>query len=174
MNLVLKNILLFSLLLFITSGKEKEADYNFACKNSVVEFCERLENNQSLSSLMDENWTFIYHQDHRCTGSTDGQKKNLLMHQVDSTITLNVFNNSEDAWACDKKESYNYNLDFSLEKQIENWDRFEFQKEENSDHSEKGENTFYIYGAGESDYIIIHFGKNKLISTLTYSSEDPG
>lgn len=143
-------------------------------KEIALNFTEKIKNGESLMSLMDEKWTLIYHEDNRCTGSTDGEKMNLSNTQIDEKIILNVKNNSEFAWACEKKESYNYNFEFDLKRQIENWDRFELQNDDYSDSTNKEKNVFFILGAGDSDLIKIYIGKNKLVKILKYSSEDPG
>jgi hypothetical protein len=131
-----------------------------------LEFVNKLKGGEKLSSFFENNWTLIYHEDNRCDGSTDGQKDNLLSTQIDTTIKLQVTNDG-DGWACDKKEPESFNLDFNLNKLITLWDRFEIT-------NNKEENTIYIMGAGESDYLKLHYNNSNLIVKLEYRSEDPG
>ena len=197
MRIILKNIIFISFLIITISCKhEKKKEENttyipevkteltevkpikinteLQIKEIALNFTEKIKKGESLISLMNKNWTLIYHEDNRCTGATDGEKMNLSNTQIDEKIMINVKNNSEYAWACEKKEPYNYNFEFDLKKQIENWDRFELQNDDYSDSPNKEKNVFYILGAGDSDLIKIYIGANKLISKLKYNSEDPG
>lgn len=131
-------------------------------------FLQNLKSGEKLSSFFNDNWIFIYHEDNRCDGSTDGQIDNLKSSQIDSTIKLQVLNDGE-GWACDKKEPKTYNLDFDLMKKIKEWDRLEIPK---ANHQEK--NIVYIIGAGESDFLILHYDDDNLIIKLEFRSEDPG
>jgi hypothetical protein len=139
--------------------------------NLASEFLKRLEKGQNLSVLMSNKWTFIYHEDNRCDGSTDGSKVDLPGLAIDKTISILVENDGE-GWACAKKKPSKFNLDFVLKEKVKNWDRFKI-----AEYSKPEENIFYIQGAGESDYIIIYFEKiddKYLILKLEYRSEDPG
>ncbi|MBT32228.1 MAG: hypothetical protein CMO01_21410 [Thalassobius sp.] len=131
-------------------------------------FVENLKAGEKLSSFFYDSWLFVYHEDNRCDGSTDGQLNNLTKEMIDSIITLQVKNDG-DGWGCDKKDPNTYNLDFDIKKKIANWDRFEIPNYEN-----KEENIVYIVGSGESDYLKLHYNDNKLIIKLEYRSEDPG
>ncbi len=143
-------------------------------KQVALEFTERLKKGEGLASLFSKIWTFIYHEDNRCTGSTDGKVTYGSNITIDNKLRIKVKNNSEYAWACQKKESYYYEMTFDLRENLKNWNRIELQSSEYSDGPNKQENTFFILGAGESDYIKIHIDENNLISTLKYNSEDPG
>ena len=77
-----------------------------------------------MSLFFNDSWIFIYHEDNRCDGSTDGQIDNLKSTQIDSIIRLQVKNDG-DGWACDKKGPKTFDLDFDLNKKIADWDRFE-------------------------------------------------
>ena len=127
-----------------------------------------LKTGEKLSSFFNDNWIFIYHEDNRCDGSTDGQINNLKSTQIDSIIKLQVKNDG-DGWACDKKEPKTYDLDFSLKKIITDWDRFEIPNYENQE-----ENIVYVVGGGESDYLKLYYNDKNLIVKLEYRSEDPG
>ena len=131
-------------------------------------FLANLKTGEKLSSFLNDNWIFIYHEDNRCDGSTDGQIDNLRSTQIDSIIKLQVKNDG-DGWACDKKEPKTFDLDFDLKKKITDWDRFEIPNYENQE-----ENIVYLVGGGESDYIKLHYDNNDLIIKLEYRSEDPG
>ena len=131
-------------------------------------FINNLKAKEILSSYFNDNWIFIYHEDDRCDGSTDGQLDNLRSAQIDSIIRLQVKNDGE-GWACKKKEPKTYDLDFEIMKKIKDWDRFEILNYENQE-----ENIIYVVGAGESDYLKLHYDDNNLIVKLEYRSEDPG
>ncbi|GAA4276560.1 hypothetical protein [Aquimarina mytili] len=133
----------------------------------AVEFVKNLKNGKNLSSFFVDNWTFIYHEDNRCDGSTDGQTNNLKSTQIDTVIKIQVKNDGA-GWACDAKNPKTYDLEFDIKKEITNWDRFEIPNYEN-----QNENIVYVVGAGESDYLVLHYD-NKLIVKLEYRSEDPG
>lgn len=121
-----------------------------------------------MNSFFNDSWLFIYHEDNRCDGSTDGQLDNLKSSLIDSTITLEVKNDGN-GWACDKKEPTSFDLEFNLMKKVAEWDRFEIPNYENQE-----ENVVLIFGAGESDYLKLHYDDNNLIVKLEYRSEDPG
>lgn len=131
-------------------------------------FVESLKNGENLSKYFIENWTLIYHEDNRCDGSTDGEISNLANTEIDKIITVKVKNDG-DGWACDKKEPKNYSFDFNLKEQIKNWDRFEIANYESDE-----KNSIYILGAGESDYLKLHYNASGMIIKLEYKSEDPG
>ena len=131
-------------------------------------FVDNLKSGEILSLFFNDSWIFIYHEDNRCDGSTDGQIDNLKSTQIDSIIRLQVKNDGN-GWACDKKEPKTYDLDFDLKKKITDWDKFEIPNYENQE-----ENIVYVVGAGESDYLKLHYNDNDLIIKLEYRSEDPG
>lgn len=131
-------------------------------------FLMNLKSGEKLNSFFNDNWIFIYHEDNRCNGSTDGQIDNLKSSQIDSKIKLLVKNDG-DGWACDKKEPKTYDLEFDLKKKITDWDRFEIQNYENQE-----ENIVFVVGAGESDYLKLYYNDENLIVKLEYRSEDPG
>ncbi len=133
-------------------------------KSKASGFLANLKTGEKLSSFFNDNWIFIYHEDYRCDGSTDGQIDKLKSTQIDSIIKLQV-----ERWACDKKEPETFDLDFDLQKKITDWDRFEIPNYENQE-----ENIVYVVGAGESDYLKLHYDNNDLIIKLEYRSEDPG
>ena len=131
-------------------------------------FVDNLKSGEILSLFFNDSWIFIYHEDNRCDGSTDGQIDNLKSTQIDSIIRLQVKNDGN-GWASDKKEPKTYDLDFDLKKKITDWDKFEIPNYENQE-----ENIVYVVGAGESDYLKLHYNDNDLIIKLEYRSEDPG
>ena len=53
-------------------------------------FLVNLKTGEKLSSFLNDNWIFIYHEDNRCDGSTDGQIDKLRSTQIDSIIKLQV------------------------------------------------------------------------------------
>ena len=131
-------------------------------------FLKNLKSGKKLSYFFNDSWLFIYHEDNRCDGSTDGQLDNLKSSLIDSKITLEVKNDGN-GWACDKKESTSFDLEFELMNKVADWDRFEIPNYENQE-----ENVVLIFGAGESDYLKLHYDDNNLIVKLEYRSEDPG
>lgn len=136
--------------------------------SKALGFLANLKTGEKLSSFFNDNWILIYHKDNRCDGSTDGQINNLKSIQIDSIIKLQVKNDGE-GWACDKKEPKTFDLNFDLKKKITDWDRFEIPNYENQE-----ENIVFVVGAGESDYLKLHYDDNDLIIKLEYRSEDPG
>ncbi|NLJ20829.1 MAG: hypothetical protein GX429_06900 [Bacteroidales bacterium] len=132
------------------------------------EFLTNLKTGEKLSSFFNDKWIFVYHEDNRCDGSTDGQIDNLKSTQIDSRIKLQVKNDGE-GWECDKKDPKTYDMDFDQKEKIKDWDRFEIPNYDNQE-----ENIVYIVGSGESDYLKLHFNDNGLIIRLEYRSVDPG
>jgi len=108
-----------------------------------------------LSSFFNDNWIFIYHEDNRCDGSTDGQIDNLKRSQIDSIIRLTVKNDG-DGWACDKKKPSTYILEFLLCDQLENWDNYATKRSDNED------NVIYFESIDNSVYLKLHFDSNYL------------
>ena len=143
-------------------------------KNVALNFIKRLKNGENVSSLFGDTWTFKYHEDNRCTGSTDGKVTYNGHIKLDNKVRIKVKNDSEHAWACEKKEAYYYEMIFDLKEKIKTWERIELDDDSDTDTTEKEAKTFYILGRGASDYIRIHINENNLISTFKYSSEDPG
>jgi hypothetical protein len=60
-------------------------------------------------------------------------------------------------------------LYLNQQSRITNWDRFEIANYENQE-----KNIVYVLGAGESDYLKLHYNESGLIVKLEYRSEDPG
>ena len=131
-------------------------------------FVKCLMNKEKLQSFFSDNWTFIYHADDRCEGSTDGQISDIPPFKVDEIIRIKVMNDG-DGWLCDKKEPKEFYLDFSLKERIKDWDRIEI-----ADYENQEKNVVYINGWGESDYIKLYYDKNNLIVKMEYRREDPG
>jgi hypothetical protein len=131
-------------------------------------FTESLKNGKDLSDYFSNSWTLIYHKDNRCDGSTDGEVSNLTSKEIETLIEVEVTNDGK-GWACDEKEPKTYSLNFELKKHIKNWDRFEIAGYENQE-----KNIAYILGAGESDFLKLHFNDDNMITKLEYRSEDPG
>ena len=141
----------------------------------ALNFTNALRLEKDLAPLLSDKWTFVYHEDNRCAGSTDGEKTYNDSAKIDADIVLKVTNNSDSAWACEKKDSYDFELTFNLQKKINSeWNRIELQNDSYSITSGKENNAFYILGAGESDYIKIYINDDNLITSLLYGSEDPG
>lgn len=170
----LKLILLFSLIISTNSYAKVEKSllyFEFHSQNDINKFLEKLKNGEKLSSFFKDGWEFVYHQDDRCNGSTDGTKANLQSEQIDEVIKIKVINDGE-GWACDKRESSEFILDFSLQKKVKDWDRFEIASD-----SKPGKGEYFIWGSGASDYLKIYLREvdgKKLIVKLEYRSEDPG
>ena len=165
--------ILIGLLIITVSFKSEPNEAAQKSKTHQIEsrtdlFISKLKNGKPLASLFANNWTLIYHEDNRFSGSTDGQLETLKTTQVDSVISLKVKNDG-DGWASEKTSPKTFNFDFDLKKQIENWDRFEIANYENVE-----KDTVYILGAGESDYIQLFYNDKDLIVKMKYSSEDPG
>ena len=136
--------------------------------NPAEVFVECLINEENLQLLFSDKWTFIYHADDRCEGSTDGQISNLPPFKVDEFIRIRVKNDGE-GWLCDKKEPKEFYLDFSLKERVKDWDRIEIPGYEVQE-----KNLVYIVGLGSSDYIKLYYNDFNLIVKMEYRSEDPG
>ncbi|MCL2290798.1 MAG: hypothetical protein FWC34_08900 [Bacteroidetes bacterium] len=153
-------------IIFSSTGTiQNETQYLHSAEN----FLKQLMNGKKLQLFFSDNWTFIYHKDNRCDGSTDGEKANLSPFEIDKILKLKVKNDG-DGWACEKKEPTEFYLNFKLKEQVENWSRFEIPNYEN-----QGKNGIvHIVGDGESDYLVLHYDNNNLIVKMEYRSEDPG
>jgi hypothetical protein len=138
---------------------------------AAKDFKESLVKKESLSAYMNDNWTFVYHSDGRCEGSTDGSIQGLKQKQIDKKIKIKVTNDG-DGWDCEKKEPSTYELDFLLKQTYDEWENF------NLTPSAKEEKTIYIEnGDNYSYYLILRYsvldGKY-LITKLEFHNEDPG
>ncbi|WP_298956393.1 hypothetical protein [uncultured Nonlabens sp.] len=158
---------------WIKSGNygRKWCPENLEIKSISEKIITHLNHNKNINLFMSDKWDFVYHEDNRCDGSTDGFLDNLNQNQIDEKITLKVTNDG-DGWACEKTEKKSYEMTFSLKQMISEWDRIEL-----ASYNDPCEETVYILGKGESDYLKLHLTKIKndyLISKLEYSSEDPG
>jgi len=153
-----------------TANKPNSTTENIVETGTIVAelFVEWLMNEEKLQLLFSDNWTFIYHENNRCDGSTDGQISNLPPFKVDEIIRIKVMNDG-DGWLCDKKEPKEFYLDFSLKEHVKNWDRIEI-----SGYEIQEKKLVYIEGWGESDYIKLYFDNHNLITKMEYRSEDPG
>lgn len=152
----------------VNENKPTIDNYKEQVDSKASGFVKNLKTGENLSSFFNDNWMLIYHVDNRCDGSTDGQIDHLKSTQIDSIIKFQVKNDG-DGWACDKKEPKTYNLNFNLKKITKDWDRIEIS---NYDIQEK--NIVYVVGAGESDYLKLHYDDNNQIIKFEYRSEDPG
>ncbi|MEM8892141.1 MAG: hypothetical protein AAGD28_29450 [Bacteroidota bacterium] len=150
-----------------TSTQSKAEDQD-GLDSSLSGFVENLKSGKDLSSFFNPNWSFVYHEDNRCEGSTDGQVENLSNTAIDSEIKLAVKNDG-DGWACEKKEPTSYELDFDLKQKVADWDRVEI-----ADYGDQEEKIMYVLGKGESDFLKLHFNDQDLIIIFEYRSEDPG
>lgn len=152
----------------IRTTKESSTLDQITVNSKASEFVKNLKSGEKLSLFFNSSWIFIYHEDNRCDGSTDGQIQNLKSTQIDSIIRLQVKNDG-DGWACDKNKPKTIDLDFYLKKKITDWHRFEIPNYKNQER-----NILYVLGSGESDYLKLHYNDNYLIIKLEYRSEDPG
>lgn len=137
----------------------------------IDKFLEKLKNGENLSSFFKDGWGFVYHQDDRCNGSTDGSTKNLSPENIDEKISIKVLNDGE-GWACEKRAPSEFMLDFSLKEKVKDWDRFEI-----ASYSKPSKGEYFIWGGGASDYLKVYIKKingEKLIMKLEYRSKDPG
>lgn len=131
-------------------------------------FLDALEQGKPLEQFFASNWTLLYHEDNRCDGSTDGEIHNLSKSAIDSELVIRVANDG-DGWVCEAQEPSEFDLHFELSKKVRSWDRYEIEPSAGDT-----EDKIYVMGAGESDYLVLHYNTNKLIVKLEYRSEDPG
>ena len=160
-----KTVIILSILAIVIAGCGQTAKKQVAAAENFVK---HLTNGEKLQLFFSDNWTFVYHADDRCDGSTDGEIANLSPPKVDEIISVKVLNNGE-GWYCDKKDPQEFYIDFSLKEHVENWDRFEIV---NNEGQEK--NAIYIEGWGASDYVKLYYNDNELIVKMEYRREDPG
>jgi hypothetical protein len=155
----------------IQKEKEVTQEKPFVSHEQVVlKLISSMKSGQNIGFLMSDKIKFIYHSDNRCDGSTGGFIDDLPGISIDKTIKIQV-TNSGDGWACKKRKSTTYQLDFKLSEYLKLWDRFE-----SGGYDEKSNST-YIYGFGQSDYIILGFEQVRgqyQINKFEYRSEDPG
>lgn len=157
------------------SGNLKTFEKSDSINPVAVAFTERLKTGKKLSPLFSNTWTFIYNEDDRCTGFTSGKVTYSNKLFIDTNMKIKVLNTSEYAWACEKKDPYYYEMTFNLKEKLKKWNKIELNTEDTySDTSKKEKNVFYIFGAGESDYIKLYINEDNLIHTFKYSIEDPG
>jgi|GEM_PF-3651594 len=134
-----------------------------------ADFLEHLRRGEMLFSFFSNPWTFIYHEDNRDEGSTDGQRANLAKADIDKTIQIRVKNDGC-GWACMfddmKAEPKEYDLYFNLREQVPDWESFEI-----TDSDKEG--VVYIQD-GASRSLVLHYGSDNRITTMEYRSEDPG
>ena len=131
-------------------------------------FLENLENGKDLSLFFAKEWIFVYHEDNRCEGSTDGEINHLNKSDIDKIIKLTVKNDGE-GWACEKTLPTTFELNFNLKQTVKSWDRFQIRNDEQTE-----KNVVYVLGKGESDYLKLFYDENHLIFKLQYGSEDSG
>ena len=131
-------------------------------------FLQKLENGKDLGLFFAKEWIFVYHEDNRCEGSTDGEINHLNKSDIDKTIKLTVKNDGE-GWACEKTLPKTFEFNFNLRQTVKSWDRFLIP---NYEETEK--NVVYVIGKGESDYLKLYYDENHLIFKFQYGSEDPG
>jgi hypothetical protein len=135
--------------------------------NSVENFVKHLMNEEKLHSFFSDNWTFIYHEDNRCDGSTDGEKSNLSNFDIDEIIKIKVVNDG-DGWACEKTDITEFHLDFSLKKIVK-------RTFENPELEYRKKNIVYVIGSvAGTHYLILYYDDNGLIVKMEYRGEDPG
>jgi len=135
--------------------------------NSAADFVKHLMDGEKLHSFFNDNWTFIYHEDNRCDGSTDGEKSNISNFEIDKIIKIKVVNDG-DGWACDKTDPREFYLDFSLKEIVKK--TFENPELENPE-----ENIVHVIGSiAGTHYLILHYDNNGLIIKMEYRGEDPG
>lgn len=137
-------------------------------KSTPEQFLQSLEKGEELATYFQDNWYFVYHRDNRCEGSTDGEIGGLGPRSIDFIIVLEVHNDG-DSWSCEKTEPITYEFEFDLDKELDHWDRFEIVK-----YEDQHPDVTFIHGAGESDYMKLHYNEEGLINTVEYMSEDPG
>lgn len=137
--------------------------------DKVNEIIKNLKTGSKISHFFTQKVHFIYHEDNRSTGSTDGEIRNIDRKYLDEDIIIKVKTDGK-GWEFNKEAVKTYLLKFNLLKKIKTWDRIEHNKYDDS----KNTNTAYISGLGESDYLVLHFNKKKQIYKVEYRSEDPG
>ena len=166
MNIVKKS---FLILLFLFSSVY--ADQQTMLTKTAESILSHLKSQKTIAQFMGKDVTFIYHEDNRCMGSSDGSMKIKPNKKIDEIIKLKVTNTDNGWLECEKKSKPIFTLELSIRKLVSEWDRFEIS---NVDIKKK---TVNMVGSGESDYMVFTFEKKKgkyLVSKVGYFSEDPG
>jgi hypothetical protein len=164
-----------SLIVSQDSKQNIDSDYSVQeATNRLIkkanDFRYSLSRGEKLESFMSDSWSFIYHEDNRCDGSTDGSLSGLSPRQVDQALRIQLFNDGK-GWACEPRKPTSFEANFSLHNQVASWDRFEVTQYGIMD------NLVYIEGEGSGGYLKVYFDEfngELLIVRLEYRSEDPG
>ena len=130
----------------------------------MVEFLQALKKGANLSSFFSDGWTFVYEAYFRGDGTTKGKVSQLKKEQIDDVIEVKVETDGE-GWF-EKSSPSTDILNFSLKKEVIEWDRFEITTDT--------EKNIIIEGGGLSDYLILYYDDKNLIKKMEYRSEDPG
>ncbi len=164
---ILKKSFLISLFLFSCVY----ADQQTTLTKTAESILSHLKSQKGIAQFMGKDVTFIYHEDNRCTGSSDGSMKIKPSKKIDEIIKLKVTNSDVGWMECEEKPKPIFTLKLSISKLVSKWDEFEIS---NIDIKEK---TVHMIGLGASDYMVFTFENKKgkyLVSKVGYFSEDPG
>ena len=168
MNKVVISVFLVFCVSFVFRGKTSDKVTNLKESKTNPSFLQALEAGERLDSFFAINWVLVYRVENRCNGTTQGISDSLSSAKIDQIIHLKA-NNDGQGWACDPKEPKTFSFEFDLRKQIQSWDRFEEEIVSPGSNS-----AIYLFGKGESDYIILHLTSTGKVNKLEYISEDPG
>lgn len=171
MKKVTKLVLLILISLFCATVLAEQGEIDsIAVKERIDSLILTLKKGESISPFLQDSILFVYHEDNRCDGSTDGSIQNLPNSFIDTSFSLKVTNDGN-GWACKKSNSKEYILEFNFNKTIQAWDRIEY------DNINYDQSRVFIAGSGESDYLILEYvftGNTLLFSKIEFRSEDPG
>jgi hypothetical protein len=140
-------------------------NFKLITQNSI-ELVKSFEEKMPLRRFFEKKWTFEFHHDDRCEGSTDGKINDLDPNALENIICLQVFQDGI-GWLCEAQKPQKKTIYFDLHKELEKWDRFEGVFSPNK-------TFFYIFGVDVSTYMVVHFNHKGLIHRLEYRMEDPG
>ncbi|VAW61659.1 hypothetical protein MNBD_GAMMA09-3856 [hydrothermal vent metagenome] len=136
----------------------------------IKKIMETLDKKKRIGAFTGYELVFVYHEDNRCDGSTEGVITLNPGNKIDSAFTVEVVNDGK-GWACATKPPTKFNIKFNLKTKLDAL----FKNIKNE--YDPGELILYVYGDTESDYIKLHLKKESKgyrVYKIEYRSEDPG
>jgi hypothetical protein len=149
----------------ISDDKKPKSEQD-VLESKAILLIDYIKNEKELTTFFADTWEFVYHQDDRCEGSTDGKLGHLKSYEIEKTLHVEVFQDGM-GWICDAQTPKRQKISFNFKDNVKKWNRFEgvFSNDKT---------IFYIFGVDETEYIKIHFNPKGLIRQLVYNIEDPG
>ncbi len=143
---------------------------NPAAKVTAKKFIGALKKHKKIAGYFDSKFEFIFHDDNRCDGDTDGVALAVLNTNIDKIVNIDVIKTGK-GWACKNKKGKNYTLKFDFHGYVK--ESFETM----SENYNKEKLMIYITGNYDTVWFTFHFKKvndKYLIYKMKYESQDPG